>query len=110
MIPDYDIDRAVAQDHADLGFLLQTPPGAPEPTDLFNPTVYLRGAFTLHALRTTIGDDAFFTLIRAWVDEFGGGNATTPEFISLAEDISGQDLGAFFGEWLFADVMPDLPQ
>jgi aminopeptidase N len=71
--------------------------------------VYLRGGFTLHALRTTIGDDAFFQLLSTYVSEFGGGNALTRDFTSLAEDISGQNLDAFFQAWLFDEQLPPLP-
>ena len=78
-------------------------------TDLFNATVYFRGSFTLHALRTTIGDDNFFRLLNVYVEEFGGANAETRDFTSLAEDISGQDLEAFFDEWLFSPGVPPLP-
>ena len=31
---------------------------------------------------------------------------TTAQFIALAERISGQDLGAFFDEWLFTPARP----
>jgi hypothetical protein len=31
---------------------------------------------------------------------------TTPQFISLAERISGQDLGALFQTWLFTPAKP----
>ena len=107
--PGYDVDQAVRTDYENLGFLLNSPPGSPPPNDLFNPSVYLRGGFTLHALRTTIGDDAFFELIRTYVIEFGGGNALTSDFTSLAEDISGQDLAGFFQAWLFDEQVPPLP-
>ena len=35
-----------------------------------------------------------------------GGNVTTPQFIALAERISGQDLGDFFETWLFTPEKP----
>ncbi len=108
--PGFDIDLAVRNDYEDLGFLLNTPPGAPPPTDLFNASVYVRGAFTLHALRTTIGDDAFFQLLATYVEEYGGSNAATRDFTSLAEAISGQDLEAFFDAWLYDERIPPLPQ
>jgi len=106
----YDIDAAVRGDHADFGFIVNSPPGAPSREDLFNASVYLRGGFTLHALRTTIGDDAFFQLLATYVTEFGGGNATTADFTGLAEDISGQELDDFFEAWLFQTELPDLPE
>jgi len=108
--PGYDIDREVRSDYDDLSFLLNTPPGEPPPSDLFNASVYLRGGFTLHALRTTIGDDAFFQLLATYVTEYGGASAVTRDFTSLAEDISGQDLDAFFQAWLFDTNVPELPR
>jgi peptidase M1-like protein/immune inhibitor InhA-like protein len=80
--------------------------GDPGPDLLFHIAVYWRGAMTLHALRTQIGDDAFFELLRTWTQDHAGGNATIPQFIALAEQISGQDLGAFFDEWLFTPAKP----
>ena len=41
-------------------------------------------------------DEAFFTLLRTYTAEFKDGNATTADFIRLAEEISGQDLQEFF--------------
>ena len=39
----------------------------PGPELMFDDRVYKRGALTLHALRLSIGDDAFFGLLTAWV-------------------------------------------
>lgn len=61
---------------------------------------------TLHALRLKIGDRDFFRLLKRWVRRNAGGNVTTPQFIALAERISGQDLGDFFQTWLFAPAKP----
>lgn len=106
--PDYDIDQAIRTDYEQFGEYLSVPPGAPPPDELFHPTVYLRGAFTLHALRSKIGDDRFFSLLNTYVEEYGGANATTEDFIGLAEEISGQDLGDFFEGWLYSDRIPEL--
>jgi aminopeptidase N len=85
------------------------PPGQPNQRDLFNRGVYLRGALTLHALRLKVGDEAFFTILKTYYTRYQGGNATTADFVGVAEEISGQDLQAFFDEWLYAPVMPDIP-
>ena len=84
-------------------------PGDPGPEDLFHPSVYNRGALTLHALRMTIGDDAFFASVRKYVDDFGGKSVTTADFIQVVESISGADLEDFFDSWLYGTPMPDLP-
>jgi aminopeptidase N len=73
---------------------------------LFHDAVYVRGAMTLQALRNEVGDDAFFDIVRRWADEKSGGHGTTPEFIALAEEVSGQDLDAVFDTWLFTAGKP----
>jgi aminopeptidase N len=85
------------------------PPGDPAAADLFNEGVYYRGALTLHALRLKIGDKAFFDLMQTYYDRFKGGQARTSDFIAVAEEVSGQDLKAFFDGWLYADEMPAIP-
>ncbi|MDX2163748.1 MAG: M1 family metallopeptidase [bacterium] len=84
------------------------PPGSPAPDDLFNQSVYFRGAMTLHALRARLGDDTFFEIARAWAAQYAYGNATTADFIALAETISGEPLDDFFDGWLYDARVPAL--
>lgn len=86
------------------------PPGDPGATQMFDRRVYDRGAMTLHALRLTVGDDAFFRILRAWAAQTRGGNATTAELVSLSERISGRPLGWLFDQWLYATSRPDRNQ
>jgi aminopeptidase N len=74
--------------------------GDPKRGRMFDAAVYLRGAMTLQALREKIGDRPFFTLLRTWTATHRYGNATTEQFIALAEQISGQDLDPFFDTWI----------
>ena len=84
-------------------------PGDPGPAGLFDASVYRRGGLTLHALRLEVGDDAFFTMLRTWLERYGGGSATTSDFIALAEEIHGEDLSGFFNAWLSDAPLPALP-
>jgi aminopeptidase N len=86
------------------------PPGSPPPDDLFNTSVYVRGALTLHALRLRIGDTAFFDTLRTYYDRYRDGNATTADFIAVAEEKSGQKLDDFFQGWLYEQQVPDIPE
>ena len=83
--------------------------GDPGPASMFDDRVYKRGALTLHALRTVIGDVAFFEVLRAWTDRHRFGTATTDEFRALAGEISGQPLDRLFRSWLFELPLPRLP-
>lgn len=85
------------------------PPGDPPPDDLFGSAVYVRGAWTLHALRLEVGDEVFFEIIRTYYDRFQGGNATTADFIAVAEAVSGQSLDALFQAWLYDEEAPAVP-
>jgi aminopeptidase N len=78
----------------------------PGPTNIFSGAIYVRGAMTLQALRTEVGDDAFFAILRGWAEQNAGGNVTTAEFTEYAEQISGQDLAALFDTWIYN---PDKP-
>jgi aminopeptidase N len=77
--------------------------------NLFSTSVYKRGAMTLQALRLTVGDDAFFRIIKTWAAEKRNGNGTTAEFITLAEKLSGKSLGPMFNAWLYQKTQPALP-
>ncbi len=83
--------------------------GDPGPDLLFEYPVYFRGAMTLHMLRTTVGDDDFFRILRTWARSQAGESVTTPQFIRLAERISGQQLDDLFETWLFTPGRPALP-
>jgi aminopeptidase N len=84
--------------------------GDPGPDRLFDIIVYRRGELVLHALRRKVGDDAFFRILHEYFLRFRDGNATTEDFISLAEEISNTDLESFFQAWLYEVPMPPIPE
>lgn len=87
---------------------LDLPPGDPGSAELFSRTVYLRGGMVLQALREEIGDDAFFAVLRTWVDEHRYDDAATADFVALAERVSGRPLDDLFQRWLYDPVLPSL--
>jgi hypothetical protein len=82
--------------------------GDPGPKHLFDGQVYERGAMTLHQLRRVVGDHDFFRILRNWTQDRAGQAVTIPQFIDLAEHVSGRDLTAFFDAWLFTGRRPGL--
>ena len=78
------------------------------PVNLFNQTVYFKGAWVLHMLRGRLGDDAFFQFL----NDYGAatalrfGNADTDDLIEVAERSSGEDLTGFFEQWLYRTGRP----
>jgi aminopeptidase N len=83
------------------------PTGRPgSPKHLFGPSVYIRGAMTLQALREKIGTKPMLRTLRRWAAINRHGTGATNQFITLAETISGKDLAPFFQRWLFQRDKP----
>ncbi len=106
--PTFDINRFMASLRASQEPDL-TPPHDPGADGLFTNATYLRGALTLHALRITIGDTAFFDLAKQWTAKYRYGTATTADFIALTNEVAGRNLTEFFHAWLDADAVPPIP-
>jgi aminopeptidase N len=67
---------------------------------------YQKGAWVLHMLRQRIGDDRFWAGIREYYARHMNGTATTTDFRQVMERASGQDLAAFFEQWLYRGQIP----
>jgi aminopeptidase N len=77
--------------------------------NLFAEPIYERGAAALYALRAEIGDDAFFAGARLWLTRYNDKAATTEDFEAVMEESSGQQLDAFFDDWLRDGDRPAMP-
>jgi aminopeptidase N len=76
---------------------------------IFDDRVYKRGALTLHALRRTLGDRAFFVMLREWTTAYRHGVVSTEEFADLALSYTSGPLDRFFSSWLYDRRLPPLP-
>lgn len=79
-------------------------PGSPK--HMFGPSVYVRGAMALEALRLRIGTKPMLKVLHDWTVSHRYGSADIEEFIALAEEISGQKLDPFFQRWLYRRGKP----
>ena len=76
---------------------------------MFSRTVYVRGAWTLHALRLAVGDETFVEILRTYYARFADGNVTTEDFIAVANEGSGRDVHEIVDPWLYAATLPPRP-
>lgn len=79
--------------------------GFDDPAILFD-YVYGRGGMTYEVVRTLVGDDDWFEIMRTWVAENNGSDASTADFVALAERISGKELEAALQPWLYGTSKP----
>jgi aminopeptidase N len=85
----------------------EPPSGRPgTPKHLFATSTYVRGGMTLEALRAKIGTRKLLTLLRRWAAAHAYANADIDQFIDLAEEVSGRQLGKFFDVWLYQRGKP----
>ncbi|MFB6716872.1 MULTISPECIES: M1 family metallopeptidase [unclassified Streptomyces] len=78
----------------------------PGPGKELDSALYFKGSLMLHALRRTVGDEAFFRTLRTWTRDHAYGNASFRQFEALAAKVSGKDLKGFFGAWVDGTVIP----
>ncbi len=104
-----DFNAAMEQLPAQLPSFAPVPPKGISIEELFGPSVYWRGAATLHALRLHAGDDAFFEILRAHHDRSAGATTNTEEFLDIVDEIAGPDAVDLVESWLFDDEVPELP-
>jgi aminopeptidase N len=66
-----------------------------------------KGAAVLHMLRSIIGDDNFFKLLKTVPERFAGKSINTADFQKVTEEISGQSLNYFFLQWIESSGAPE---
>jgi aminopeptidase N len=73
---------------------------------LLNPNNYQKGAWVLHMLRSSLGDDVFFRGIRNYYHTHKEATATTEDLRTALEKASGKDLSGFFKRWVYESGHP----
>lgn len=67
---------------------------------LLNANSYQKGAWVLHMLRKKMGDELFWSGIKAYYETYKFSNASTNDFKNVMAKISGENLDTFFTQWL----------
>lgn len=85
---------------------------AGQSTSLLDPkssstTFYKKGAWALHILREQVGDSAFQTAVKVYLNKHQFSNVETADFMTELEQASGQDLSQFWSDWLVEVKLPE---
>jgi len=75
---------------------------------IYRAIVYDKGAWVLHMLRVQVGEEAFRSALTAFQAEHRFGKAGALELRRALETASGQDLEAFFRQWVNETAVPEL--
>jgi len=69
--------------------------------------MYAKGAFVFKLLRDTLGTQKFDQLLRTFLQEYHGKNASIDDFEKLASRIAGDNLRYFFARWVEGTGVPE---
>jgi len=81
----------------------------PEYENIFDSGLsYVKGSWVLHMLRHIVGDNVFFDILKAYYNSTDNkyGTATTEEFQTICEQVSGMNLDKFFYQWIYEEYYP----
>ena len=84
------------------------PASVDDPADVLSPTVYNKGGATLHLLRLTLGDAAFWPALRRVGRDYADRPLSTAAFQRALERETGRDLGDVFRVWVYGRGLPVL--
>jgi len=76
------------------------------PMSLLSTNSYQKGSWTLHMLRSILGDEIFWKGIRTYYKKFINKNVVSEDFQKVMEHVSGRDLEWYFHQWLYQPGQP----
>lgn len=82
------------------------PPAAYDRDRFAETCVYYCTAAMFEKLRTTVGDEMFWRLVRRWPQQHRDSNADRDAFVSWVNEETGRDLTGFFDDWLLSPTWP----
>ncbi|MGB0892759.1 MAG: M1 family metallopeptidase, partial [Flavobacteriaceae bacterium] len=74
--------------------------------DMFDEVSYNKGGVILHMLRKYIGDEAFYTSLKKYLNENKYKSAEVHQLRLILESVTGKDLNWFFNQWFLASGHP----
>ncbi len=76
--------------------------------DMFDLVSYNKGGAILHMLRVYLGDEAFFTGLKQYLNTYKNQSAEVHQLRLIFEKLTGKDLNWFFNQWYFAAGHPNI--
>ena len=76
--------------------------------DMFDLVSYNKGGAILHMLRKYLGDNAFFSGLKKYLNTYQYKSAEVSQLRLALEEVSGKDLQWFFNQWFFGSGHPNI--
>jgi aminopeptidase N len=87
--------------------LLRAPATLDDQSSAYQYIMYGKGAFVYDLLRDTLGAQKFDALLRNFLQQYRGKNASIDDFEKLASNAAGQPMRYFFARWVDSTGVPE---
>jgi aminopeptidase N len=87
--------------------LLRAPSTLQDTSIAYQYIMFSKGAFVFKLLRDTLGKQKFEQLLRTFLQQYRGKNASIDDFEKLTTQIAGQNMRYFFARWVDSTGVPE---
>lgn len=87
--------------------LTRTPSALDDQSTAYQYIMFAKGASVFKLLKMTLGDQKFNQLLRTFLQQYRGKNASIEEFEKLASQIAGENMRYFFARWVEGTGVPE---
>ncbi|MFN2392671.1 MAG: M1 family aminopeptidase [Pyrinomonadaceae bacterium] len=87
--------------------LARTPATLDDQSIAYQYIMYAKGAFVFKLLRDTLGEQKFNQLLKIFLQQYRGKNASIDDFEKLATQVAGQNMRYFFARWVEGTGVPE---
>ncbi len=87
--------------------IARAPAALDDQSAAFQSIVFYKGAMAFRMLRQTMGNEKFNQLLKEFLNQYRGKNASIDDFERLATQINGDNLRYFFAQWVEGTGVPE---
>ena len=87
--------------------LIRAPGNLDDQSTAYQYIMYGKGPFVFKLLRDTLGAQKFDQLLRQFLQQYRGKNASIDDFEKLADSVAGQNMRYFFARWVDSTGVPE---
>jgi aminopeptidase N len=86
--------------------IARAPSALDDQSAAFQSILYYKGAMVFRMLRETLGKDKFDQLMRSFLEQYRGKNASIDDFERLSTKVAGENMRYFFAQWVEGTGVP----
>jgi hypothetical protein len=87
--------------------LARAPGNLDDQSTAYQYIMFAKGALVFKLLRDTLGQQKFDQLLRTFIQEYRGKNASIDDFEKMASKVSGENMRYFFARWVEGTGVPE---